>query len=185
MTLDEIKNSMSTLDSNLAQLSPLNFNLDITRCNTARTRLLRNYRKGAFSSLILGIVFTANWLGGISTATFPASFRCFLGIYLLLAAVWYAIITTRVKSIDIASSTPADTIKAVASFRKLVLCGETIFGVTLVIFFTLFLSHIITIAPHTFWIVLTAIVLTVILSLALFLPRLLRDFRNLTALTTP
>ncbi|MDE6544081.1 MAG: hypothetical protein K2K76_08970 [Muribaculaceae bacterium] len=183
MTLDEIKNSMNTLDRGLADTPPTRFSLDTARCNTARARLIRNYRRATLSCLILGIVFTANWVGGVETQSFPASFRGFLGIYLLLGAVWYAIITSRIRSIDIATSTPGQTIKAVASFRRLVLCGEIAFGVALVVFFTLFLSHLITVDQYVVWIILGFLALSLILAITVFLPKTLRDFRNLTALT--
>ena len=71
--------------------------------------------------------------------------------------------------------------KQVASLRLCALAGEIVLGMALVVFFTLFLIILWIVNESVFWIVLIAIAVNLILGITVYLPRVLKQFRNLTA----
>ena len=74
------------------------------------------------------------------------------------------------------------TMKQVSTLRLFALIGEIVLGMTLVVFFTLFLSNLWIVSRYRFWIVIAATGLFLILVSTIFLPRTIRDFKNLTAI---
>lgn len=74
------------------------------------------------------------------------------------------------KKINIAVSTPMQTMKQVASLRLYALTGEIVLGMAMVVFFTLFLSNLWVVGQYRFWIVITATVVFLILLVTVYLP---------------
>ncbi len=182
MNLDELKKSMSTLDDVLAQKSGDSIEFNTETCNTAQKKIMKQFRNGALSCIILAIVFLVAWSAGLGNDAFPLAYKLYLGIFLAVASVWYGFLYVKTKKINIAIATPMQTMKQVASLRFNTLTGEIVLGMAMAVFFTLFLSNLWIVGPYRFWIVLTAIIIFIILLVTVFLPRTIRDFKNLTAM---
>ena len=178
MKLDELKNSMACLDRQLAADSTVNYNMPPQNNRTAQSRIYNNYLKSSLASLILAAVYLITGFGGSDTSSFPQSFRLFLGVYLFIAGISYIVIAVRIKQIDLTRFTPLQTAKSISSFRKLVIVIETVMGAGLIVFFTLFLAHLTTVAQYKFWIVLGSIAITITLGILVYLPRKIRDFKD-------
>jgi len=181
MNLDEFKKSMSTLDDVLAQKSGDTITLSTSTCDTAQKRIMKKFRQGASSCAIIAVVFLIAWNAGLGNDAFPLAYKLYLGAFLAVAAVWYTFLYFKTKKINIAVSTPMQTMKQVASLRFYALTGEIVLGMAMVVFFTLFLSNLWVVGQYRFWIVITATVVFLILLVTVFLPRTIRDFKNLTA----
>ena len=181
MNLEELKKSMSTLDDVLAQKSGDSFDFNTTTCDNAQKKIMRMYRKGALSCVILAIVFLTAWNAGLGNDAFPLAYKLFLGIYLVVAAIWYAYLFFKTKKINIIRSTPMQTMKQVATLRLFALTGEIVLGMAMVVFFTLFLSNLWLVGRYRFWIVSGATCIFLVLLVTVFIPRTIRDFKDLTS----
>lgn len=73
------------------------------------------------------------------------------------------------------------TLRQVASLRLFALVGEIVLGMAMTVFFTLFLSNLWVVGQYRFWIVISATAVFIALLVTVFIPRTLRDFKNLTA----
>lgn len=181
MNLDELKKSMSTLDDVLAQKSSGPIKLDAATCDTAQKKIMRTYRQGALSTLILSVVFPCAWQSGFGNDAFTPGIKIFLITFLLVATLWYGYLYLKTKKINIAADTPIQTMKQVAALRFCALTGEIVLGMAIAVMFTLFLSNLWVVGQYRFWIVLSAIIVFIILLTTVYLPRTIRDFKNLTA----
>lgn len=181
MNLDELKKSMSTLDDILAEKSSDTINFNTVTCDTAQKKIMRTYRQGALSTLILAIVFPLAWKSGFGNDVFTTGIKVFFEIFLTVATIWYLFLYFRTKEINILTGTPAQIMKQVATLRLYALTGEIVFGLALAVLFTMFLSNLWVVSAYRFWIVISAIVIFIILLTTIYLPRTIRDFRNLTA----
>lgn len=181
MNLDELKKNMSTLDDILAEKSGGEIKLNTATCDTAQKRIMKMYRNGASSCGIIAAVFLIAWNAGLGNDAFPLAYKLFLCVFLAVAAVWYAFLYFKTKRINIAVSTPMQTMKQVASLRFYALTGEIVLGMVVAVFFTLFLSNLWIVGKYRFWIVMTAIVVFIVLLVTVYLPRTIRDFKNMTA----
>ena len=181
MNLDELKKSMSTLDDVLAQKAsePINFNTET--CTSAQSRIAKQYRKSILNCGVLAVVFIILWISGTDESTFPVSMKGFLGIFMAVAAIVYLLLYHSVKKIKLATSTPMQMMKQVASLRLYTLVAEIFFAVVLAVFFTVFLSNLWTLGTWTFWLVSGALLISIIIAL-IMLPKKIRDFRELTAI---
>lgn len=182
MNLDELKKSMSALDDVLAQKNTDAINLETATCNTAQKKIMKMYSKGAISCVILALVFLFAWNSGFGNDAFPLAYKVFLCSFLAVAAIWYTCLYFKTKKINIAVSTPMQTIKQVSSLRFYALAGEIVLGMAMAVFFTLFLSNLWEVGQYRFWIVIAAIVVFLVLLVTVYLPRTIRDFKNLTAI---
>lgn len=182
MNLDDFKKSMSTLDDVLAQKSHEPIRLNTNTCGTAQKKIMRTYRQGALSTLILAVVFPFAWKSGFGNDAFTPGIKIFLVTFLLVATIWYGYLYFKTKKINVATNTPIQTMKQVASIRFCALSGEIILGMSVAVLFTLFLSNLWVVGQYRFWIVLTAIVVFIVLLTTVYLPRTLKQFRNLTAM---
>lgn len=172
---------MSTLDDVLAQKSNKPLKLNTDTCNTAQKKIMRTYRQGALSTLILAVVFPLAWKSGFGNDVFTTGIKIFLVAFLIVATMWYSYLYLKTKKINIATNAPVQIMKQVASLRFCALTGEIVLGMAMAVMFTLFLSNLWVVGQYRFWIVITAIVIFIILSTTVYLPRTIRDFRNLTA----
>lgn len=70
MQLDELKKSMSTLEQVLAKTNT-DIKINVSASETAQTKILKKFRQGFTSCLILAIVFAAMALGNLNPYSFP------------------------------------------------------------------------------------------------------------------
>ncbi len=181
MNLDELKKSMSALDDVLAEKVGDSINFNTETSNTAQKRIMKQFRQGALSCIILAIVFPIAWNSRLGNDAFPLAYKLFLEIFLVVAVIWYGFLYFKTKKINIVVATPMQTMKQVASLRFYTLTGEIVLGMTMVVFFTLFLSNLWVVGQYRFWIVIAATVIFIVLLVFVFLPRTIRNFKNLTA----
>ncbi len=181
MNLADLKKSMSTLDDVLAKKSGDSIDFDTETCNTAQKKIMKQFRHGALSCIIIAIVFLIAWNAGLGNDAFPLAYKLYLGIFLAMAAVWYRFLYLKTRKINIAIATPMQTMKQVASLRFYTLAGEIVLGMAMVVFFTLFLSNLWVVGRYRFWIVIAATVIFLVLLITVFLPKTIRNFKNLTA----
>ena len=181
MDLDELKKSMSTLDDVLARKNndPIRFNTDM--CNSAQSRIARQYRKNILMCGVLAVVFLLTGIGGVNEAIFPSGLKFFLSVYLGISALWYTYLYVRTKKINILSDTPIETMNKVAGLRLSALSGEIVLAICLTVFFTLLLSHIWPLAHYIVWVICGALLVASIYS-AVIMRRHIQDFKNLTSM---
>lgn len=182
MELDDLKKSMATLDDLLAEKSGDTIKFNTTTCNTAQKRIMKQYRKGSISCVILAVVFLIAWNVGLGHDAFPLAYKFFLEIFLTVSAFWYAYLFFKTRKINIVVSTPMQTLRQATSLRFCTLTGEIVLGMAMVVFFTLFLSNLWIVGRYRFWIISAAIVIFIALLVTVYIPRTIRDFKNLTAI---
>lgn len=180
MNLDEFKKSMSTLDDVLAQKSnePVKFNSDT--CRSAQGRIAKLYRQNILMCGILAIVFLLTGICGVNEEVFPKGLKLFLAIFLGLATLWYGVLYTKTKRINVITDTPMETMRKVAGLRLFALVGEVV-GLTITtVFFTLLLTHLWSVAHYKVWLIVGALIVAVVFTI-MRLHQNIRDFNNLTA----
>lgn len=180
MNLDELKKSMSTLDEVLAQKNNEPIKLNIETCNSAQARIAKQYRRNIQKCAVLAAVFIILGASGTGDNSFPAALKVFLGIYLAVAAVIYTFLYRFTKKIQVATSTPMQTMKQAASLRLYTLIAEIFHAIILAVFFTFLLSNLWAVSQYTFWIVAGALFISLAIA-AVMLPKKIKDFRELTA----
>lgn len=180
MNLDELKKSMSTLDDVLAEKSGENINFNSVACNSAQKRVTKQYRKNIQMCTVLAVVFIVLWLSGTDNPTFPVAMKGFLGIYMAVAAMMYAVLYRMIKKIQITSEAPMMVMKQVLNLRLYTLAAEIVLAIVLAVFFTIFLGNLWALGSFTFWLVSGALLICVIIG-AIMLPKKIKDFRELTA----
>lgn len=180
MNLNELKKSISTLDDVLAQKSSTTVNLNTATCDTAQKRVTKQYRKNIQMCAVLAVVFIVLWLSGTDNPTFPVAMKGFLGIYMAVAAMMYAVLYRMIKKIQIPSEDPMSVMKKVSTLRLYTLTTEIVLAIVLAVFFTIFLGNLWALGSYTFWLVSGALLVSVIIG-AIMLPKKIKDFRELTA----
>ena len=180
MNLDELKKSMSTLDDVLAQKSGDTVTLNTATCDTAQKRVTKHYCKNIQMCAVLAVVFIVLWLSGTDNPRFPVAMKGFLGIYMAVAAMMYAVLYRMIKKIQIASEAPMMVMKQVSNLRLYTLAIEIVLAIGLAVFFTIFLGNLWALGSYTFWLVSGALLVSVIIG-AIMLPKKIKDFRELTA----
>lgn len=182
MNLDQLRESMSTLDEVLASKSGNAISLNTTTCNTAQKRIMRRYRNGVKSSILIAVVFLLQWNAGLEEEVFPTHLKLFLCIFLAIGAMWYLFLYFKTKRIDVFTSTPMQTLRQVASLRYCALTGEVTLAIAMTVFFTLFLSNLWSLKLFSFWVIVTFLAIEVVLAIAFFIPHIIRDFNNLASM---
>ncbi len=177
MNLDELKKSMSTLDEILAEKSCDTISFNTKTCTSAQTRIAKQYGKNILSSTVLAVVFIALWLSGNHQPSFPIAMKGFLGVFMAVTAIVYAILYYLIKRIQVTSATPMVVMKQVSSFRLYTLIAEIFFAIILAIFFTMFLSNLWSLGSYTFWLVAGALLVNLIIA-AIILPNKLEISMN-------
>ena len=181
MNLDELKKSMSTLDDILAQKNsePIKFNTET--CTSARSRISKQYRKNILNCGVVAVVYIILWLSGKDASVFPVALKGFLGVFMAVAAIVYLLLYRSIKKINLATSTPMQIMKQVASFRLYTLVAEIFFALVLAVFFTIYLSNLWALGTYIFWIVSGALLVCIIIAL-IMLPKKIKVYRELTAI---
>lgn len=182
MELDDLKKSMSTLEDILAEKNNDALSFNVSACDTAQKRIMRGYCKGFILSASLAVVFAVAWSTGFGNNIFSYAMKTFLEVFLVISTFWYIYLYFKTKKINVATSTPVQTLKQVSSLRFYALSGEIVLFLAMTVYMTLFLSKLWILGSNRFWIVSAALVAVIILLVIYLIPRTLRDFKNLTAL---
>ena len=180
MNLDELKQSMTTLDDVLAQKSSDTITLNTSTCDTAQKRIAKLYRKNILMCGVLAVVFLLTGIGGVNEEVFPSSLKFFLSIFLGISAIWYTYLYFKTKKINVLVDAPMKTMNKVASLRLFALIGEIVLAICLTMFFTLLLSHLWNLAHYKVWLIAGALFVALIYS-GIVMRKTIRDFKNLTA----
>ena len=181
MQLDELKKNMSTLEQTLAKTNT-EIKINVAASDTAQAKLLKKFRKGFTSCLILGIVFAAMTLGELNQHSFPLYLKIYLMVYLVISAAWYIFMYLKLKSINIAALTPSKLFSKTANIKMLMLSGEVAFGIGSVVLFTLLLSNFWELNRTGFWAVIGTVVIATIYGIAHIWPQYIKLFRDLNSI---
>lgn len=181
MQLNELKNSMSTLDQVLAKTNT-DIKINVQTSQTAKTKILKKIRQSFTSCLILAVVFAAMIAGGINQLSFPVGLKIYLVVYLLLAGIWYIFLYLKLRRIDVATVAPAQLFSKTANFKMLMLSGEIFFGIGIVILFTLLFPSAWTFNRLGFWAMIATLTAAIIFSVVHFWPKYIKLFRDLNSI---
>lgn len=181
MKLDELKNSMSTLEQVLAKTNA-DIRINVCASQTAKTKLLRKFRQGFLCCLLLAVVFAAGAIGGVNPDSFPFGLKIYLVVYLLLGAVWYVFMYIKLRGIDITALKPAKMFSKTANIKMLMLSGEILFGIGIVILFTLLFPTAWTFNRIGFWAMAGGLAAAIIFSAVHYWPQYMKLFRDLDSI---
>lgn len=181
MKLDELKESMLTLDQILAKTnSEIKINVSIAQM--AKNKILKKFRQGFVSCAILAVVFMAMALGNLNPYSFPLHLKIYLVVYLMAAAGWYMFMYLKLKSINIAALTPGKLISKTANLKMLMLSGEVFFGMGIVVLFTLLLPNAWDFNRAGFWCVIVTLVFAIVYGIVHMWPQYIKLFRDLNSI---
>lgn len=181
MQLDELKKSMSTLEQVLAKTNS-DIKIDVSTSQTAKTKILRKFRQGFVSCIILAIVFAAMALGDIASQSFPNYLKIGMAVCLAVGAIWYIFIYSRLNRIDVAALPPADLFSKTAYIKLMMISGEIFFIVCLVVFFTLLFQSFWNYNQRGFWAMVATLLFAVIYGIVHVWPQYIRLFRDLSSI---
>lgn len=181
MQLDELKKNMSTLEQVLAKTNS-DIKINVSASETAQAKILKRFRQGIISCIILAVVFAAMILGNINPVSLPVNIKIYLVSYLTLGAIWYTFMYFKLKRINIAALSPAELFSKTATMRLLMLSGEVFLGIGVVVLFTLLLPYMWTFNRIGFWFGTSTIAAAVIYSIVHIWPLYINLFRELNSL---
>lgn len=181
MQLDELKKSMSTLEQVLAKANS-DIKINVSASETAQTKLLKKFRQGSISCLILAIVFAAMAIGNLNPHSFPLSLKIYLVVYLALGAAWYIFMYLKLKKINFATLTPSKLFSKTANIKTMMLSGEVVFGMGIVVLFTLLLPNAWEFNRIGFWCVIATLVVAIIYGILHIWPQYIKLFRDLNSI---
>lgn len=181
MELDELKKSMSTLEQILAKTNT-DIKIDVAASETAQTKILKKFRQGFLSCLILAVVFAAGAIGGINPNSFPLGQKIYLVVYLLLGAVWYIFMYHKLRNINIAALPPAKLFSKTANIKMLMLSGEIFFIIGIVILFAMLFPTAWAFNRFGFWAMIITLVGAVIYSVLHYWPQYIKLFQDLNSI---
>lgn len=181
MQLDELKKSMSTLDQVLAKTNT-DIKINVSASETAKSKILKKFRQGYTSCLILAVVFTASLIGNINPESFPSYLKIYLVVYLLLGAIWYIFMHRKLRAIDIAELTPAKLVSKTSTIKLLALSGEVFFIIGLAVLFTLLFPNAWEHNRFRFWAMAITLVAVLIYSVLHYWPKYIKLFSDLNSI---
>lgn len=181
MELGELKKSMSTLEQILAKTNT-DIKIDVAASETAQTKILKKFRQGFLSCLILAVVFAAGAIGGINPNSFPLGQKIYLVVYLLLGAVWYIFMYHKLRNINIAALPPAKLFSKTANIKMLMLSGEIFFIIGIVILFAMLFPTAWAFNRFGFWAMIITLVGAVIYSVLHYWPQYIKLFQDLNSI---
>lgn len=180
MQLDEIKKNISKLEQVLDKTNTDDL-INVSVAETAQSKILKKFRIAMVNCAIPSIVFTCLWIGNISPEKLPNFYKAFISIMCGIAALWYLFLSMKLKRINIATITPAKLLSATTRIKILALSGEIIFGIAIVVFFTLLLIEMITLNQLVFYLIIVTLCLGIVISGVFFWPQYIRLFRDLNS----
>ena len=181
MQLTELKQNMSILDRMLAKTSA-DITVDVTASETAQSKLLKKFRQGIINNAVIAAVFACLWIGDVNPDKLPNLFKGFVSILTAIAAVWYLILFTRLKKIDIARLSPSKLLSATTTIKLLTLSGEVAFGIALAVFFTMLLTEMLATNLLAFWLIIATLVIALVWGIVYTVPRYVKLFGDLNSL---
>lgn len=181
MQLTELKQNMSILDRMLAKTSA-DITVDVTASETAQSKLLKKFRQGIINNAVIAAVFASLWIGDVTPDKLPNLFKGFVSILTAIAAVWYLILFTRLKKIDIARLSPSKLLSATTTIKLLTLSGEVAFGIALAVFFTMLLTEMLATNLLAFWLIIATLVIALVWGIVYTVPRYVKLFGDLNSL---
>lgn len=181
MKFEELKANMSVLEQVLAKTAAT-VEIDTKVSETAQTKILKKYRRALLQCLILAIVFGCLWIGNVNPVKLPNMLKAFITILCGMAAIWYGVLYNMMKSIRISTMTPSEIISRTTRMKLLTLTGEICLDMALTVFFTLFLSEMLTTNTLAFWLTIVLLVIVLVFSILYFWPRYVRLFSELTSI---
>lgn len=181
MDLNELKKSMSTLDQVLAKTNS-EIKINVSASETAKTKILKKFRQGYTSCLILAVVFTASLIGNINPESFPSYLKIYLVVYLLLGAIWYFFMHRKLRAINIAEFTPAKLVSKTSAIKLLALSGEVFFIIGLAVLFTLLFPNAWEYNRLGFWAMAITLVAVLIYSVLHYWPKYIKLFSDLNSI---
>lgn len=181
MQLDELKKSMSTLEQVLAKTNS-DIRINVLTAQTAKSRILKKFREGFVSCIIIAIVFTAMALGNIETQSFPNYLKIGMAVCLAVGAIWYNLMYSRLNRIDVASLPPAALFTQTAQIKLMMISGEVFFMVCLAIFFTLLFQSFWIYNQIGFWAMAATLLFAVVYGIVYMWPQYLKLFRDLNSI---
>lgn len=181
MQLTELKQNMSILDRMLAKTSA-DITVDVTASETAQSKLLKKFRQGIINNAVLAAVFACLWIGDVTPDKLPNLFKGFISILTAIAAVWYLILFTRLKKINIARLSPSKLLSATTTIKLLTLSGEVAFGIALAVFFTMLLTEMFATNILAFWLIIATLVIALVWGIVYTVPRYVKLFGDLNSL---
>lgn len=181
MDLNELKKSMSTLDQVLAKTNS-EIKINVSASETAKTKILKKFRQGYTSCLILAVVFTASLIGNINPESFPSYLKIYLVVYLLLGAIWYFFMHRKLRAINIAELTPAKLVSKTSTIKLLALSGEVFFIIGLAVLFTLLFPNAWEYNRLGFWAMAITLGAVLIYSVLHYWPKYIKLFSDLNSI---
>lgn len=178
MELNELKNSMSTLEQVLAKTNS-DIKINVSASETAQTKILGKYRKNMLSCAILAIVFVSLWIGNVNPDKLPNIYKASIAAITAIAAVWYALLYFKLKNVRIASTPPATLVAKTATIKLLAYAGELFFVLVLTVFFTCLLSDMLVMNRLAFWLIVVTLFAGLLCSAFYIWPRCMKLFREL------
>lgn len=172
---------MSTLEQVLAKTNT-DIKINVSASQTAQAKILKKFRNGSILCLIFAVIFTAAAIGGINPLSFPLGLKIYIVVYLLLAAIWYVFMYCKLRSINIVALPPAKLFSKTANIKMLMLSGEIIFGIGMVILFTLLFPSAWAFNRVGFWAILVGLAAAIIFSVVHLYPQYIRLFRDLNSI---
>ena len=178
MQIEELKRNMSLLEHVLAKTDS-EVRINIKASETAQKKILKRYRQGFISCAVLAIVFIIAWMGKGVFQSFQPYQRGFLAIYLTMAAVWYIFLYIALKRINVSQLTPSRLFVKTTRLKIYTFSGEAVATIGLAVFFTLFLSDLISVSPLAFWLCMITLAVGFIRSAVYFLPKYIELYNKL------
>lgn len=178
MQLEDLKKSMSTLDQILAKTNK-EIKIDITTFNTSKSKILKQLRKSFVACLILAVVFVMMAIGDLSPQSFPNYLKISMSVCLIIGAVWYFLIYSKLNSINVTSLTPADFFSRTTRLKIMVISGEAFFIVSLTVFFTILFQSFWHFNLIGFWAMVATVLFAIIYGIFYLWPQYIRLFRDL------
>lgn len=181
MDLDELKKSMSTLDQVLARTNT-DIKIDVSASTTAQSKILKKFRKGYLSCLILAIVFSAATAGNLNPLSFPLYIKIYLIGYLLISAIWYIFMYRKLSAIKIAELPPATLFSKTSTMKLLALSGEVFFIIGITVLFTLLLPNAWEYNRLGFWAMTICLVIVLVHSVFHYWPQYIKLLCDLNSI---
>lgn len=178
MQIEDLKKNMSLLEHVLAK-TDTDIRINVAASETAQKKILKRYRQGFISCGILSVVFILSWVGKGIFQSFQPYQRGFLSVYLTMGAVWYIFLYITLKRINVSQLTPSSLFIKTTRLKIYTFSGEAISVIGLAVFFTLFLSDLITVSPLAFWLCVITLAVGFIRSAVYFLPKYIELYNRL------
>ena len=181
MQLDELKKSMSTLEQELAKTNS-DIKINVSTSQTAKTKILKKFRQGFVSCVILAIAFATMPLDNVTPQSFPNYLKIGMSVCLAVGAVWYIFMYFKLNRIDIAALPPAKLFSKTANIKLMMISGEVFFIVYLVIFFTLLFQSFWNYNRIGFWAMVATLLFAIVYGIVHMWPQYIKLLRDLNSI---